>query len=54
MLYAKHEHLVAMRPYNGGGEMIREVARDWVAYGDPPHKFEAGTPAIVEAVAASG
>jgi cysteine desulfurase/selenocysteine lyase len=49
-LYAKHEHLVAMRPYNGGGEMIREVAKDWVTYGDPPHKFEAGTPAIVEAV----
>lgn len=49
-LYAKHEHLVAMRPYNGGGEMIREVARDRVTYGDPPHKFEAGTPAIVEAV----
>jgi cysteine desulfurase/selenocysteine lyase len=50
VLYAKHEHLVAMRPYNGGGEMIREVAKDWVTYGDPPHKFEAGTPAIVEAV----
>src|SRR5712672_1576394 len=49
-LYAKHEHLVAMRPYNGGGEMIREVSRDVVTYGDPPHKFEAGTPAIVEAV----
>jgi cysteine desulfurase / selenocysteine lyase len=50
VLYAKHAHLVAMRPFNGGGEMIREVARDWVTYGDPPHKFEAGTPAIVEAV----
>src|SRR5258707_11897302 len=50
VLYAKHEHLVAMRPYNGGGEMIREVARDWVTYGDPPHKFEAGTPPIVEAI----
>ena len=50
VLYAKHEHLVAMRPYNGGGEMIREVAQDWVTYGDPPHKFEAGTPAIVEAI----
>jgi cysteine desulfurase / selenocysteine lyase len=49
-LYAKHEHLVAMRPYNGGGEMIREVAQDWVTYGDPPHKFEAGTPPIVEAI----
>ena len=50
VLYAKHEHLVAMRPYNGGGEMIREVARDWITYGDPPHKFEAGTPAIVESI----
>src|SRR6478735_8680341 len=36
VLYGKHEHLAAMRPYNGGGEMIREVARDWVTYGDPP------------------
>src|ERR1700749_444147 len=50
VLYAKHEHLVAMRPYNGGGEMIREVAQDWVTFGDPPHKFEAGTPAIVESI----
>jgi cysteine desulfurase / selenocysteine lyase len=49
-LYAKYEHLEAMRPFNGGGEMIREVARDWVTYGDPPHKFEAGTPPIVEAI----
>jgi cysteine desulfurase/selenocysteine lyase len=49
-LYARHELLVAMRPYNGGGEMIREVARDWVTYGDPPHKFEAGTPPIVQAI----
>src|SRR5258708_18890459 len=49
-LYAKHEHLVAMRPFNGGGEMIREVSRDVVTYGDPPHKFEAGTPPIVEAI----
>ena len=50
VLYAKHEHLVAMRPFNGGGEMIREVAQGWVTYGDPPHKFEAGTPAIVESI----
>src|SRR5580693_2741602 len=50
VLYAKHAHLEAMRPYNGGGEMIREVSRDWVTYGDPPHKCEAGTPAIVEAI----
>src|ERR1700726_2291212 len=38
-LYAKHEHLVAMRPYNGGREMSRGDAKDWVTYGDPPHKF---------------
>lgn len=50
VLWAKYDHLVAMRPYNGGGEMIREVWREVVTYGDPPHKFEAGTPAIVEAV----
>lgn len=49
-LHAKYDHLAAMRPYNGGGEMIREVAQDWVTYGDPPHKFEAGTPAIVESI----
>lgn len=50
VLWAKYDHLVAMRPFNGGGEMIREVSREFVTYGDPPHKFEAGTPAIVEAV----
>jgi cysteine desulfurase/selenocysteine lyase len=49
-LYGKHQLLEAMRPYNGGGEMIREVSRDVVTYGDPPHKFEAGTPPIVEAI----
>jgi cysteine desulfurase / selenocysteine lyase len=50
VLYGKHQHLEAMRPFNGGGEMIREVARDWVTYGEPPHKFEAGTPPIVQAI----
>ena len=50
VLWSKYDHLVAMRPFNGGGEMIREVSRDFISYGDPPHKFEAGTPAIVEAV----
>jgi len=50
VLWAKYDHLVAMRPFNGGGEMIREVSRDVITYGDPPHKFEAGTPPIVEAV----
>jgi cysteine desulfurase/selenocysteine lyase len=50
VLYGKHAHLSAMRPFNGGGEMIREVSRDVVTYGEPPHKFEAGTPPIVEAI----
>src|SRR3954466_2850312 len=50
VLYAKYDHLVGMRPYNGGGEMIREVTKDFVTYGDPPHKFEAGTPAIVQSI----
>lgn len=49
-LYGKREHLAAMSPFNGGGEMIREVARDFVTYGEPPHRFEAGTPPIVEAI----
>ena len=49
-LYGKHEHLAAMPPFNGGGEMIREVHRDYVSYGDPPHRFEAGTPPIVQAI----
>ena len=49
-LYAKRVHLKAMRPFNGGGEMIREVTRDLVTYADPPARFEAGTPPIIEAV----
>ena len=49
-LYGKYEHLAAMRPFNGGGEMIREVHHDNVTYGEPPHRFEAGTPPIVQAI----
>ncbi len=49
-LYGKYQHLEAMPPFNGGGEMIREVFQDKVTYGDPPHKFEAGTPSIVQAI----
>mgnify|MGYP001298793635 FL=1 len=49
-LYAKTEHLAAMRPWQGGGDMIREVGFDAVTYADPPHRFEAGTPPIVEGV----
>src|SRR5450432_1215655 len=50
VLYGKYAHLAAMSPFNGGGEMIREVFEDRVTYGDPPHKFEAGTPSIVQAI----
>jgi cysteine desulfurase / selenocysteine lyase len=50
VLYGRYDHLAAMRPFNGGGEMIREVYEDVVTYGDPPNKFEAGTPAIVQAI----
>src|SRR5256884_2028359 len=49
-LYGKYEHLVAMQPFNGGGEMIKEVFQDRIIYGEPPHKFEAGTPPIVQAI----
>jgi cysteine desulfurase/selenocysteine lyase len=49
-LYAKRAHLKAMRPFNGGGEMIREVGRDAITYADPPARFEAGTPPIIESV----
>src|ERR1700758_4271185 len=50
VLYGKYEHLAALPPFNGGGEMIREVFEDHITYGDPPHKFEAGTPSIVQAI----
>jgi len=50
VLYGKQAHLEAMPPFNGGGEMIREVFEDRVLYGEPPHKFEAGTPPIVQAI----
>jgi cysteine desulfurase/selenocysteine lyase len=50
VLYAKRKHLDAMPPYEGGGEMIESVTVDRITYGKTPHKFEAGTPAIVEAI----
>ena len=43
----RSEHLDAMPPYQGGGDMIESVTVDRITYGKPPHKFEAGTPAIV-------
>jgi cysteine desulfurase/selenocysteine lyase len=49
-LYGKRAHLKTMRPFNGGGEMIAEVAEDHITYADPPARFEAGTPPIIEAV----
>jgi cysteine desulfurase / selenocysteine lyase len=50
VLYAKLEHLRRMPPYQGGGEMIGEVTLEDITYAEPPHRFEAGTPAIVQAI----
>jgi cysteine desulfurase/selenocysteine lyase len=50
VLYGKKERLAEMRPFMGGGEMIVEVTEDNVTYNDPPHRFEAGTPPIVQAI----
>lgn len=50
VLYGKPELLDAMPPFMGGGEMIKDVTMDGVTYGEPPHKFEAGTPPIAQAI----
>ena len=50
VLWGKPERLNALRPFNGGGEMILDVTEDIVTYNDPPHRFEAGTPPIVQAI----
>ncbi len=50
ILWGKREWLEKLPPYEGGGEMIVTVTEDAVTYNDPPHRFEAGTPAIIEAV----
>jgi cysteine desulfurase/selenocysteine lyase len=50
VLYGKRDLLAKMPPYQGGGEMIKTVTRDGIIYNEPPHRFEAGTPAIIEAV----
>ncbi|MEM5517530.1 cysteine desulfurase [Henriciella sp. AS95] len=49
-LYGKLDALKALRPYQGGGEMIEIVEMDRVTYNEPPHKFEAGTPPILQAI----
>jgi cysteine desulfurase/selenocysteine lyase len=50
VLYGTKERLESMRPFQGGGEMIFDVTEDMVTYNDPPHRFEAGTPPIVQAI----
>ncbi|HWF01181.1 MAG TPA: SufS family cysteine desulfurase [Caulobacteraceae bacterium] len=50
VLYGRADQLEALGPYQGGGEMIETVTEETITYGPPPHRFEAGTPAILEAV----
>lgn len=49
-IFIRHDRMAEMRPFLGGGDMIREVSRDAVTYNDPPMKFEAGTPGIVQQI----
>jgi len=49
-VFVKQERLAEMRPFMGGGDMIREVSKNFVTYADPPMKFEAGTPGIVQTI----
>ncbi|RYF90146.1 MAG: cysteine desulfurase [Caulobacteraceae bacterium] len=50
ILYGKAERLAALPPYQGGGEMIGTVTEDAITYAEPPMRFEAGTPPIIEAI----
>ncbi len=50
VLYGKADKLAALPPFEGGGEMIETVTRDKITYNAPPHRFEAGTPPIIEAI----
>ena len=50
VLYGKREWLQRLPPFNGGGEMIETVTLESVTYNEPPHRFEAGTPPIVQAI----
>ena len=50
VLYGKADRLNALPPFNGGGEMISVVTEEGVTYNTPPHRFEAGTPPIVQAI----
>ncbi|WP_372991659.1 cysteine desulfurase [Sulfitobacter sp.] len=49
-IYIKPERMAEMRPFMGGGDMIREVTKENVTYNDAPMKFEAGTPGIVQTI----
>lgn len=49
-MFARAERQAEMRPFMGGGDMIREVSKDAVTWNDPPMKFEAGTPGIVQTI----
>jgi len=49
-IYVKRERMAEMQPFIGGGDMIRTVGKDVITYNDPPHKFEAGTPGIVQMI----
>ncbi|MGR3635924.1 MAG: cysteine desulfurase [Shimia sp.] len=49
-IYCKAERMAEMRPFIGGGDMIKEVSKEAVIYNDPPMKFEAGTPGIVQTI----
>lgn len=49
-IFMRAERMAEMRPFMGGGDMIREVSRDHITYNDPPMKFEAGTPGIVQTI----
>lgn len=50
VLHGRRAALDSLPPFNGGGEMIRDVTTETVTYGEPPHRFEAGTPPIVQAI----
>ena len=49
-IYVRAERMAEMRPFLGGGDMIKEVHKDSIIYNDPPMKFEAGTPGIVQTI----
>ena len=49
-IFIRRERQAEMRPFIGGGDMIREVTRDAITWNDPPMKFEAGTPGIVQQI----